>query len=140
MKLRKNVYGMAGGLATLFVAVVAVLVLSGCNGHDGDEHAAPMDTSTRAVPAETATPEAAPKTAEVAQKLCPVMGTPIDKDIYVDHNGRRVYLCCQMCVDQFKKEPEKYLKKLDEQLQVKPSGHEGAPHKESGAHEGHERH
>ncbi len=54
---------------------------------------------------------------EIAQKFCPVMGgRPIDPDIYVDHEGRRVYFCCQMCVDTFKAEPEKYLKKLDEEL------------------------
>ena len=132
MKLRKNVYGMAGGLAALAVVVVTVLVLSGCNGNDEHEHAA------SAVPSETAPPEAPPQTAEIAQKLCPVMGNPIDKDIYVDHNGRRVYFCCEMCVEQFKKEPEKYLKKLGEQLQAKPSDPEGSTHKETDTHEGHE--
>jgi YHS domain-containing protein len=67
------------------------------------------------------------------------MGNPINKEIYVDHNGRRVYFCCQMCVEQFKKEPEKYLKKLDEHLRARP-GQEGSTHKEAGAHEGHEHH
>jgi len=51
---------------------------------------------------------------KITQKLCPVMGQPIDENIYVDYKGRRVYFCCQACVKAFNKEPEKYIKKLDE--------------------------
>jgi len=58
---------------------------------------------------------------EIAQKVCPVMGGPIDKDIYVDHEGRRVYFCCTACVDAFKQDPEKYLRKLDEAQQETPA-------------------
>jgi len=50
---------------------------------------------------------------EPAQQLCPVMGRKINPSIYTDYNGRRVYFCCQGCVRAFKKNPEKYLKKLD---------------------------
>lgn len=48
------------------------------------------------------------------QTVCPVMGGEIVKDIYVDHDGKRVYLCCPACVDPFKKDPAKYLGKLAE--------------------------
>jgi YHS domain-containing protein len=48
----------------------------------------------------------------VAQKTCPVMGSPIDKSIYVDYKGKRVYFCCTMCPETFNKDPEKYLKVL----------------------------
>ena len=51
----------------------------------------------------------------IAQKVCPVLGNPINPDIHVDYKGRRVYFCCPMCVPTFEKDPEKYLKKLDEQ-------------------------
>ena len=50
---------------------------------------------------------------QITQTLCPVMGKPIDKSIYVDHEGRRIYLCCPMCVDTFKADPATYLAKLD---------------------------
>jgi len=56
-----------------------------------------------------------PKT-EIAQKLCPVTGDLINRNIFVDYDGRRIYLCCDMCPAQFKKDPEKFLKKLDEQM------------------------
>lgn len=46
------------------------------------------------------------------------MGNPIDKKLYVDHNGKRIYVCCQSCVEEVKKDPEKYLKKLEETGEV----------------------
>ena len=64
--------------------------------------------------------------AEIAQKVCPVMGGKIDPNIYVDYNGRRVYFCCNMCPPKFKEDPDKYLKKLDEQLKAAPPA-ESAP-------------
>ncbi len=50
----------------------------------------------------------------VPQKTCPVMGNPINKDLYCDVNGKRIYVCCGGCIDPIKKDPEKYLQKLKE--------------------------
>jgi len=47
------------------------------------------------------------------QTTCPVMGGKINKDLYVDHDGKRVYVCCKGCVDAVKKDPQKYIKKLE---------------------------
>ncbi len=47
-----------------------------------------------------------------AQTLCPVMGNKIDKTVFVDHKGKRIYFCCPPCVEKFRKAPEKYLQKL----------------------------
>ena len=55
---------------------------------------------------------AAPAKALVPQKTCPVMGSPIDKSIFVDYKGKRVYFCCAGCPETFKQDPEKYLKVL----------------------------
>ena len=47
------------------------------------------------------------------QVTCPVMeGNPIKESIYVDHQGERVYFCCDFCQGEFLKAPEKYLDKL----------------------------
>ena len=48
------------------------------------------------------------------QTLCPVMGGEINRDIYVDYQGMRVYFCCAACKEPFLKEPEKYLQKMRE--------------------------
>jgi len=35
------------------------------------------------------------------------MGNPIDKSVYVDYKGKRVYFCCAGCPETFNKDPEK---------------------------------
>lgn len=47
------------------------------------------------------------------QALCPVMGGEINKDIYSDHKGKRVYLCCAMCKPKFEETPAKYIKEME---------------------------
>ena len=47
------------------------------------------------------------------QEKCPVMGNKINKQIYTDHNGQRVYFCCKACIPKFRKNPEKYLSQME---------------------------
>jgi len=49
------------------------------------------------------------------QTKCPVMGGDINKEVFLDHQGRRVYFCCPNCVKKFEAEPAGYLKKLEDQ-------------------------
>lgn len=49
------------------------------------------------------------------QTTCPVLGGRIDKNIFVDYQGYRIYFCCPGCDAEFRKNPEKYLKKMQEQ-------------------------
>ena len=49
------------------------------------------------------------------QTTCPVLGGKINKQVYTDYKGQRIYFCCQGCDAQFKKNPEKYLQKMKEQ-------------------------
>lgn len=51
---------------------------------------------------------------KVPQKTCPVMGNKIDKDLYVDQDGKRIYVCCKPCIDEVKKNFSKYEEKLAE--------------------------
>jgi YHS domain-containing protein len=48
-----------------------------------------------------------------AQTKCPVLGNKIDEKVFVDYQGKRIYFCCPSCVDDFNKDPEKYLKKME---------------------------
>lgn len=53
---------------------------------------------------------ALPATGE--QTVCPVMGGVINKDIFSEYKGKKVYFCCPGCIPEFEKNPEKYLTKL----------------------------
>ncbi|NIA06169.1 MAG: YHS domain-containing protein [Actinobacteria bacterium] len=49
------------------------------------------------------------------QTTCPVMGRKINKNIYEDYKGKRVYFCCNGCPKTFKDDPEKFMKKMADQ-------------------------
>ncbi len=91
------------GLVGLLSVALAAVFVAGCgSGHD------PADQGGDAAqPASGAPTQAAP-----AQKTCPVMGKPIDPSIFVEYKGKKIYFCCQGCVQKFKADPTKYLPKL----------------------------
>ena len=74
------------------------------------------------------------------QTNCPVMGGKIDKKIYADHDGKRVYFCCPACIEPFKKEPAKHIKKLEDEgveLAKVPAVKEKQEKKQKDDHAGH---
>ena len=48
------------------------------------------------------------------QTNCPVMGGTIDKNVYTDYQGQRIYFCCPACKPKFLDDPEKYMQKIAE--------------------------
>ena len=46
------------------------------------------------------------------QTLCPIMGGKCSKDIFVDVEGCRIYVCCQDCVDKVKADPKAAIAKI----------------------------
>jgi YHS domain-containing protein len=52
-------------------------------------------------------------TVAVEQTTCPVMeGSPINKALFVEYKGKKVYFCCQGCSDRFLADPAQYVAKL----------------------------
>jgi hypothetical protein len=47
-----------------------------------------------------------------AQTTCPVMGGKINKKLFVDVKGYRIYVCCNGCVGTIKADPDKYIDKI----------------------------
>ena len=64
------------------------------------EHAAMMSESAKEV------------VSAIEQTDCPVMGGAINKAIFTEYKGKKVYFCCSPCEEKFKEEPEKYIAKL----------------------------
>ncbi|MGA9756371.1 MAG: YHS domain-containing protein [Desulfobaccales bacterium] len=63
------------------------------------------------------------------QTVCPVLGGTIDKNVYADYQGKRIYFCCKGCDAEFNKNPEKYLKKMQEEGVTPEPSPAGAPKK-----------
>jgi YHS domain-containing protein len=107
-------------MAVLLSAGITVL-LTGCKEKSGgptEPSSSDMDTMTE----QAGDIEDAMKTAGAAieqakdiageQTVCPVMGGPIQKDIFVEYQGKKVYFCCPGCEETFLKDPGKYISKL----------------------------
>jgi YHS domain-containing protein len=71
-------------------------------------------TFTFGIFAQTGTTDVAKTQQMKPQSLCPVTGEKMTKDAYYDYNGERVYFCCKGCIEKFKADPEKYMKKMKE--------------------------
>lgn len=59
------------------------------------------------------------------QQTCPVQGGKVNKQLYRDYQGQRIYFCCPECIPIFEKNPEAYLQKLRQQgvvPEASPSG------------------
>ncbi len=50
--------------------------------------------------------------AGMQQQTCPVQHGKINKDLYVDYKGQRIYFCCKECITIFKANHEAYLEKM----------------------------
>lgn len=118
-----------------------VLYVSGCSkAEEGGAPSGPAKTDAAA--------HADKGAAGLAQTKCPVMGADIDKNLYVDHDGKRIYVCCGSCLAAVNADPQKYIKQLEEQgvtlehTPRKPAPQEGQPepgehhqeHKEDAGH------
>lgn len=61
------------------------------------------------------------KPVDVGNKICPVTGQEIDENTKAtcEYDGKIYNFCCQMCVDKFKGDPQKYIKKIEKQNKTK---------------------
>jgi len=84
-------------IAAAAVVVIGLILLTGCKKKsETDISAAPQQTPA----------------AQIEQTICPVMAAPINKDLYTEYKGEKVYFCCPGCKQEFEKDPEKYIAKL----------------------------
>ena len=74
--------------------------------------------------AQAATNVAAKKAVEVGNKICPVLGNPVaaggvgEAAVKFEWNGKIYNFCCPMCIEEFKKDPEKYSKIAEDEVKA----------------------
>ncbi len=42
------------------------------------------------------------------QVSCPVTHKPVDKKLFVESNGQKIYVCCKGCIGKYQRDPAKY--------------------------------
>ncbi len=104
----------------IVLAASVALVLFAITGCTKKQEPAPQERAAQ-TPAEqlsTAAQETAAAAKEqvaeaIEQKTCPVMdGNPINKNLFVEYKGKKVYFCCAGCKEKFLANPEQYIAKL----------------------------
>lgn len=81
----------------LVALIVSLTLLTGCGAKE-DPHAGHQAAHTASD--------------VVEQTMCPIMDAPINKNLFVEYEGKKVYFCCPGCSEEFNKNPEKYLPSL----------------------------
>ena len=63
--------------------------------------------------------------------VCPVSGQSIDDKVKVtyEYKGKIYSFCCQGCIDEFKKDPDKYIEKMRDK-ETEGSKQDQSTHKE----------
>lgn len=51
---------------------------------------------------------------EASVGICPVMGGAASKEYSYIYEGKPYYFCCPNCIEEFKKDPQKYISKIKE--------------------------
>ena len=95
MKVRRTQFGIVFMPAVLLL--IGLVALTGCKKKS---EPAPAAETEKAV------------SAAIQQTTCPVMGNAINKDLFTEYKGKKVYFCCLGCEEKFEAEPEKYIAKL----------------------------
>jgi YHS domain-containing protein len=109
MNSKTKQFEMACLLASLLI--VGLIALNGCKKSEPAPDETPVETmqemhENMAMRAEPAIASA------LEQTTCPVMGAAIDKSLFTEYQGKKVYFCCPGCKEKFEAEPEKYIAKL----------------------------
>jgi membrane fusion protein, copper/silver efflux system len=97
-------------LATTVLAgflLAGLFLLEGCKKKEAP---APPPTEANKPAAVTKAKEAT--VAAIEQTTCPVLAAPIDKNVFTEYKGKKVYFCCADCKKAFELDPEKYVSKL----------------------------
>jgi len=89
MQKNQEVYMKTRSLITLLLALALILSISAFAQDKSQEKHACKENQTKC--------------------FC---GSKIDKNIYADHDGKRIYFCCAQCRDNFKKNPDKCIKEM----------------------------
>ena len=88
---------LLAGFLLVCLSLTALTVANGCKKKSEPATSAETEQKTQAV---------------IEQTICPVMAGPINKDIYTEYKGKKVYFCCSGCKEKFEQAPEQYLSKL----------------------------
>jgi YHS domain-containing protein len=94
--------------STLLCMLLAVGFACAGDDHDHGDYA----DKEEAKEAPATAPATQPADGEPVNTVCPVEGGDVDKSVTTVYDGKVIGFCCDHCIPEFKKDPEKYMKNL----------------------------
>lgn len=90
----------------------------GKEGHSSHQKIAQLDSGHKHDSESSAIETTLEEAVDVGNEICPVSGEKIDQKMKAtyEYEGKIYNFCCQMCIDEFKKDPQKYIDKVKEEL------------------------
>jgi len=86
---------------SISVVLIGLIAIQGCQTAESKNEAVTMVEPAKEIGR------------QAVQTNCPIMeGMAIDKKVYTEYKGKKVYFCCAGCINTFKEDPNKYLSKL----------------------------
>lgn len=142
--LRKIFVILAAVVLVLGVGKLSFAMMCGDSKHSSHQQMTQADTGDKHEASGVATPVVTKKAQDAGNKICPISGEKIDekmKETY-EYEGKVYNFCCSSCIEDFKKDPQKYIKKVEEELQTrtKEGKHEMGMMKGAASSEGHGMH
>jgi len=125
-----------------------------CAGHEEKKHplvAQSQDAKGNEQAASVSGQQTPEKAVNAGNRICPVSGEKVGQGMEpatYEYKGKAYNFCCTSCIEEFKKDPEKYIKKVEEELRARSQKETEAKHEMgmiqgtsssegSGMHEGH---
>lgn len=136
---RKIFITLSAAVFLLEITKLSFAMMCSSKGHSDKMHLAQAYTEHEHGVKETSEKTVLEKAVSVGNKICPVSGEEIkdDEKYQVEHEGKIYNLCCKMCLKDFKKDPKKYIEKLEQMEEEKEpqEKHQGHSEHPKGHHE-----
>lgn len=109
-----------------------------CGEHGKHQQIAQAETEHKHESTEATAPVTPTEAVNAGNKICPVSDEKIDEKMRAtyEYEGKIYNFCCAGCIEEFKKDPQRYIKKVEEELkkqakeqkEITPTMHEGHQH------------
>lgn len=111
-------------ISIIFLAIMMLVVCFGSIGYTAE----PQDHAS----IEENEQHMGSEAVNIGNKICPVSGEKINQDSKAtyEYEGKIYNFCCAACIDEFKNDPEKYIKKVEEELKGDSTDTGGHMHEE----------
>ena len=138
--MRRNIFFIfVVGIFILGTSRFSLAMMCGSGGQSSHQQSAQNDTEHKHETPSVTEQSTTKESVDVGNKICPVSGEKIKEgEVYqVEHEGKIYNLCCKACQKDFKKDPGKYIEKLEQMEEEKKTQekHQGHSEHPGGHHE-----